>query len=109
MQNPLQVEGVHLLARAGGGGEGGRGYTCLYKGEEKGGDTCLLELSHVGIHKWQASLAILPPLKSLGVLIPPHLLPSDAILCKDLVAMLLSEEPACRQGTQLPCVEGEAA
>ena len=59
--------------------------------------TCLLELAHIGIHKRQASLAILPPLKSTRILVPSHFVSSDAVFSKQLVAMLLSEESASKQ------------
>ena len=59
--------------------------------------TSQLELAHVCIHEGQPSLAVLPSLKGSGVVVPPHLLACDAVLSKQLVAMLLSEEPAGAQ------------
>ena len=61
--------------------------------ENKQWRTCLLEFAHICVYKRQPSLAILPPLEGLWVFIPPELLASDAVLSKQLVAMLLSEEP----------------
>ena len=97
MLRNLVTEGQILLFGPmwGGGGGGGRGGGGVVSGGD--GHTCLLELSHVGIDQRQASLAVLPPLKSSRILVPSHFLASDAVLCKYLVAVLLSEEPACRQ------------
>jgi hypothetical protein len=57
-------------------------------------DTCLVQLSHVSVHKWYARGPLAPPLECRHIVPPLAPLACDAMLRKHAASVLQAEQPA---------------